>query len=87
MTILLHVLVAISGLAVTTFAYFRPSRALLRIAYTLAGLTLASGTYLVLQSPAHMVEACIVGITYFAFVTYGIVAVRRKLAPVTVDNE
>jgi hypothetical protein len=86
MTILLHALIAISGLAVTTFAYFRPSQALLRAAYVLAGLTLATGTYLVVQSPSHMAEACIVGLVYFTFVTFGIVSVRRKLASVTVDN-
>jgi hypothetical protein len=87
MIILLHALIAISGLAVTTFAYFRPSRGLLGAAYTLAGLTLATGTYLVWTSPSHLAEACIVGLVYFTFVTFGIVSVRRKLASITVIND
>jgi hypothetical protein len=85
--LLSHIIIALSGLVVTTAAYFRPSKALLRTAYTLAGLTLASGTYLTIISPAHIVQTCITGLVYFVFVTFGIVSARKKLAVETVKNQ
>lgn len=85
--IIVHALIAIVGLAVTTLAYFKPSQTTLRIAYGLAGATLATGTYLVVMSPAHLVQACISGIIYFSFVTFGIVAAQKKLAVERVKND
>jgi hypothetical protein len=85
--LLSHIIIALSGLAVTTVAYFRPSKALLQTSYALAGLTLASGTYLTIISPAHIMQTCITGLVYFGFVTYGIVSVRKKLASVPVKNQ
>jgi hypothetical protein len=87
MELFLHIGVALSGLLVTTIAYFRPSVGLLRTAYVLAGLTLASGTYLMVLSPSHLMQACITGLVYFAFVTFGIVSARKKLAAVPVKNQ
>lgn len=86
MELFLHITVAVSGLIVTTVAYFRPSQTLLRVAYTLAGLTLASGSYLLWVSPTHLVQACITGLVYFGFVTFGIVSARKKLAAVLVRD-
>jgi hypothetical protein len=86
MAILLHVLSAVIGLIVTSLAYFSPSKATLRAAYVLAGLTLATGSYLLWLSPAHLVQACITGLVYDTFVIFGIVSARRKLASVTINN-
>ncbi|HSE61254.1 MAG TPA: hypothetical protein VLA88_03080 [Candidatus Saccharimonadales bacterium] len=85
--VLLHALIAIAGLAVTTFAYFRPSKASLRSAYGLAVSTLVTGTYLVIVSPSHLMEACVAGLVYFAFVGFGIIAAHKKLAVVRITNE
>jgi hypothetical protein len=45
MMVILHVLIALSSIVFTTYAYFRPSASKLRVGYGLVGLTLATGLY------------------------------------------
>jgi hypothetical protein len=59
----------------------------LRVAYGLVGATLASGFYLVWSEPAHMIEACTVGLFYIGVVSLGIVAARSKLAKLSLGRE
>jgi len=80
MMVIIHVLIALSSIAFTTYAYFRPSAAKLKIGYGFVGMTLATGMYLVWSAPAHMIEACTMGLFYLGIVTLGIVATRSKLA-------
>jgi hypothetical protein len=75
-----HIIIALSGLALTTYAYFRPSKAHLRVAYAAVGLTFATGFYLVVMAPAHMIQACTEGLVYLGIASIGIVATRAKLA-------
>lgn len=49
----------------------------------LVGITMLSGTYLVVVKPTHMVQSCIEGLIYLAFVSFGIVSVRNKLLTAT----
>jgi hypothetical protein len=79
MTLLLHIIIALSSVALTTITFIAPSRAKLRISYGLIGATLVSGAYLVLTSSAHMLQACVTGLLYVAFMTVGVIAARRKL--------
>ncbi len=83
MMLILHILIALSSLALATFAYFRPSLAALRGSYALVLGTLTTGTYLVVINPAHMVTACTSGLIYLAVVSTAILAARRKLAAET----
>jgi hypothetical protein len=80
LTLITHIIIALSGIALTTYAFFRPSVAHLRAAYVAIGLTFATGFYLVAMAPAHMVEACTSGLMYLGVVSIGIVAARAKLA-------
>jgi len=80
MILLFHIFCACVGMLFTAITYVRPSMHKLHISYALAASTLASGTYLTIMTPSHLVEACILGLTYFAIVTYGIFATHRKLA-------
>ncbi len=80
MIVLFHVTVALLSLFLTSLAYLRPSTIKLKIAYSLVGLTFASGVYLVWSAPAHMIEACMAGLFYTGLVTVGIIAARAKLA-------
>lgn len=79
MILLLHILVALSSLVVTAAAFVSPKQSLLNVSYILVALTVVSGTYIAVMSPAHMVQACVSGLFYTAIVLSGIVAVRRKL--------
>jgi hypothetical protein len=80
MILITHIIIALSGLALTTYAYFRPSTAHLRLAYAAVGLTFATGFYLVAMAPAHMLTACIEGLVYLGIASVGIVAAKAKLA-------
>jgi len=79
MIITLHILIALVSMAITTVAFVRPTRRLLYINYGFIGLTIASGVYLTVLSPAHMIETCTVGLTYLAVVSVGTVLARVKL--------
>lgn len=80
MILLIHILVAVSSLGVTGYAFLAPSKLKLRVSYALVALTLASGTYLVLSTNARMVQACLSGLAYLGFVSAGIAAARLRLA-------
>jgi hypothetical protein len=80
MIIILHIAIALISIALTTYTYFRPSALSLRAGYALVGLTVASGTYLTVASPSHMIETCTVGLAYLGIVSIGIIAARTRLA-------
>jgi hypothetical protein len=79
MLLLLHILVAVSSVIYTAFVFVRPTRSKLRGSYALIALTLISGTILVVQSNAHLVQACITGITYVSIMLMGVAAVQYRL--------
>lgn len=68
MILLIHISVALAGMAAAAFALIAPSNTKLTISYSLAAATLATGIYLVTQNPGRLVQACIVGLVYFAAV-------------------
>ena len=77
--LIFHILVALAGIVATGIAYARPSSSKIYVATLLAAITLATGVYLTVTHPAHMTESCILGLIYFGFVGFGIVAARRRL--------
>lgn len=80
MILITHIIIALSGLALTTYAYLRPSSARLRAAYVAVGLTFVTGFYMVAMEPAHMLQACTSGLVYLGIASIGIMATRAKLA-------
>jgi hypothetical protein len=80
MILILHILIAVSSVLAASYAYMRPTVTKLRATYSLVGLTLASGTYLVVMAPAHMVQACTSGLVYIGIVSLAILFARMKLA-------
>ena len=64
----------------TAVIYFAPSQAKLKGCYVLVFLTIASGTWLILANPAHMVQSCISGLAYLSAMFFGIAMARQKLA-------
>ncbi len=83
MVVLVHVLIALLSVGCATYAFLSPSKMKLRVNYLLVAMTLASGTYLLMLKPSHMVQSCMMGLVYIGFVTFTIVAARRKLAKET----
>ena len=79
-SIITHVIIALTSIAIASYSFFRPTSSVIKTSYAFIGLTLASGFYLVVEAPAHMIEACSVGVLYLAIVATGTVAARVKLA-------
>lgn len=87
MLLLFHIIAAFSSMAFAAYTFFAPTKAKLLTAWGLAGATLASGTLLIFQNPAHLVQACVVGIIYLAVVGVAIYASQRKFAAIKVRSE
>lgn len=80
MIVLLHVLIALSSVACTTYLYIRPSKRKFYGAYGLIGATLASGTYLVTSTHSPLLSSCVTGLIYLGVVSFGVLAASRRLA-------
>lgn len=80
MIVLLHVIIALLSIIVAGYVYVRPSRNGLLTSYGMMAATLGSGFYLVVSAPAHMIEACLMGVAYLVVVSTVTVAARVKLA-------
>jgi hypothetical protein len=87
MALVLHILIALASVGYTTYVFFRPTHNRLKGTYTLVILTLATGTYLIAQNPAHMVQACTTGLFYVSAVSCGIIAAHNKLVAETKNKK
>lgn len=79
MVILIHVVIACISVGYTTFLLFSPSKTKLIITYILFCMTVVSGTYLIITMPAHMMQTCLEGLGYMAFVIGGIIFAHAKI--------
>jgi hypothetical protein len=80
MLLIIHVSIALSSIVVTGLAFFRPSRQKLVTSYGLVGLTLVSGTALVITTHSPLVSSCVTGLAYLTVEMFGIILTQRKLA-------
>lgn len=85
MILILHIAIALSSVAFTTYLWVRPSEAKLKGSYALIVMTLVSGTYLVINSGTNMIRACTTGLLYVSATSLAVAAVRRKLAGENTD--
>lgn len=80
MLILIHVCIAVASIVTTTALAFWPSRSKLYASYALIGLTLVSGTYLVISLHSPLLKSCVTGLAYLSIVTVVLYAGQRRLA-------
>lgn len=80
MILIFHIVVALAGIASSTYAFVAPSRAKLNATYGLIALTFASGTYLVISTHSPLLASCVSGLAYLAVTLGGLFAAGRKLA-------
>ena len=80
MILLLHIAIALSSIALSTYVYFQPSRATLYASYGLVGATFMSGFYMVMTNPVHLMQACVSGLIYLGVVSLALLAARQKVA-------
>jgi hypothetical protein len=77
-----HIIIALSSIGFTGYVFLRPSKNKLYASYILVAATIATGTYLVMLMPSHMVSSCITGLIYLGVVMSGVLATRHKLEKV-----
>lgn len=87
MILLLHIGVALLSVAFAAYTFITPSKAKLQVSLWLVGGTLASGTYLVVMAPAHMLQACMAGVFYTGALLVMTALTQRKLNRATVAEE
>jgi hypothetical protein len=80
MILIIHIAIALSSIAFTTFTFFKPSQAKIKTAYAFVAATIGTGTYLVFLNPSHLASACTTGLIYLGIVGVGIVSAQYKLA-------
>lgn len=69
---------ALASVVYTTHLFIAPAKRKFYIAYILVGLTLATGTFLVVATHAPVMQSCTTGLVYLAVVSFGIAAARVK---------
>ena len=79
MLLLSHITIAILSLLFATRMAVRPSAKQVKASYVLAGLTLGTGTVLILTTGSALLQACASGIVYFSAMLVLIHIARTKL--------
>jgi hypothetical protein len=80
MLLLTHIIIALASIATTTYLAFAPSRGKFYASYALIGLTLITGTILVITLHAPMLKTCLSGLAYLAVALSGVVVGYRRFA-------
>ena len=78
MVLLTHIIIALASIAFTAVLFAAPSKRTFFINYLLMGLTIASGTVLVVMDHAAMLKACESGLSYLVIVAALTAVARRR---------
>ena len=81
--VLIHVLIAVASMGLSSLTFFKPSAKRLHASYGLIISTVASGTYLLITTPSHILQSCEMGLFYLTVVSIATIATHvriRKLA-------
>ena len=80
MILITHILIALASVAFTAILFAAPSKRTFFINYLLIGLTIASGTALVVVGHSAMLKACESGLSYIVIVAALTAVARRRYA-------
>lgn len=83
MLLVLHILIALGGLAASTLAVFTPSNQKINLSFGLVIATIASGTILVVSMHSPILQSCITGLVYTGVCLSLIVSAKYRLAKAT----
>lgn len=79
MVILIHVIIALTSIVIASLIFFSPSIKKLIVSYGFIIGTVASGTYLLVTSPSHILQSCMTGLAYLTIVTVVTIATHVRL--------
>ena len=80
MLLVIHIILALSGLAAAAYSVLQRSRQSITVTYMLMAGTLASGFILVWISNTAMLGACVSGLAYSTVCLGATVAARHRIA-------
>ena len=80
MLLFLHISAALAGIIASTYGLFSPSRHKIAIAIGLVGLTVISGTAIIIQRHLAILPGCVSGLFYVGFNLILLAAAKRRLA-------
>jgi len=83
MILLIHILIAVTSIAIASVTFFKPTIKRIGTSYGFIVATVASGTLLIVVNSADILHTCISGLTYLTIVTLVTIATHvrvRKLA-------
>ncbi|MEK9195781.1 MAG: hypothetical protein AAB914_00250 [Patescibacteria group bacterium] len=83
MLLIIHIIIALSSILTGAIILLKPTQTRISINYGLIGATLTTGTYLIISTSGHLVQACISGLIYTSVVTFFTLQARKKLASQT----
>jgi hypothetical protein len=69
MIILIHVIIALASIAIASFTFFKPTLRRLIVSYGFIIGTVATGSYLLVAFPSHILQSCLMGLAYLTIVT------------------
>jgi hypothetical protein len=79
MIILIHVIIALTSIIIASFTFLYPTIKKLIISYGFILGTVASGTYLLVTSPSHILQSCMTGLAYLTIVSLATIAAHVRL--------
>lgn len=86
MIILTHIIIALASMGIATYTFFRPSVKKLFVSYGFIIATVATGTYLLMSAPGHIVESCLMGLFYVTVTSLATIAAHIRLAQFAKEN-
>lgn len=79
MIILIHVIIALLSIAIASFTFFKPTLKKLIVSYGFILGTVASGTYLLVTIPSHILQSCLTGLTYLTIVSIATILAHVRM--------
>lgn len=79
MIILIHVIIAFTSIIIASFTFFKPTIKKLITSYGFILATVATGTFLLVTVPSHILQSCVSGLSYLTVVTIATIAAHVRL--------
>jgi hypothetical protein len=79
MLVVIHIILALSGLVVSSINFLKPSSSKLKASYILTALVIISGAWLVVSTQSNLLSACTTGLIYVGVTTTLSIAAHKKL--------
>lgn len=77
--ILLHVIIAVASIVLSSFVFFKPTMKRLYGSYGFVVATVASGTLLLVTTPSNILQGCLSGLFYLTVVSLITIATHVRI--------